>query len=265
MRICSIASGSSGNCIYVGSDDTHLLIDCGISGKRIEKGLNALGLSPKDIDAVLVTHEHADHINGLGVISRRYELPVYTTEATFKAAAGSKCVGEISGELLNAITPDRDFAVGDLKIHPFSTSHDAADPVGFRVSCGKSSMAVATDMGTFDEYTIRQLLGLDVLFLEANHDVNMLEVGRYPYPLKQRILSDKGHLSNEAAGHLLNEVLHDEVKHVFLGHLSAENNYPALAFETVCCEITRADTPYKAGDFDISVAKRDEPGMLFEW
>ena len=265
MRICSIASGSSGNCIYIGSDNTHILIDCGISGKRIEQGIHDIGLDVNDISAVLVTHEHTDHIKGLGVMSRRYGLNIYTSAKTYQAILRTPGIGEIDPALLGEIGADKPFQIGDLMIRPFRISHDAADPLGFRVQCGKRSTAVATDMGTFDEYTIRQLLDLDTILIESNHDVNMLEVGRYPYPLKRRILSDRGHLSNEAAGLLLNEILHDNMKHIILGHLSAENNYPALAYETVCCEVTRADTPYKAADFDIRVAKRDEPGHLIEW
>ncbi len=265
MRICSIASGSSGNCIYAGSDNTHILIDCGISGKRIVQGLEDIGLKPEDIDAVLVTHEHTDHIKGLGVMSRKYGLPVYTSEKTFKAVKKTPGIGKMEEGLLHPVEADREFTIGDLVIRPFSTSHDAADPLAFRIHSGKRTFALATDMGTFDEYIIRHLLGLDVVFLESNHDVNMLEAGRYPYPLKKRILSDRGHLSNEAAATLLNEILHDDLKHIVLGHLSAENNYPALAYETVCCEVTRADTPYRAADFDIRVAKRDEPGHVIEW
>ena len=265
MRICSIASGSSGNCVYIGSESTHLLIDCGVSGKKIEQGLNGIGLKPDDIDAVLVTHEHADHIKGLGVISRRYALPLYTSAKTFQAVLDTPGTGRIDEKLLHAICADRTFSIGDLQISPFRISHDAADPMGFRIRCGKKSAAVATDMGTYDSYIVEKLLGLDTILIESNHDVNMLEVGRYPYPLKQRILGDRGHLSNESAGALLNEILHDHMKHIILGHLSAENNYPALAYETVCCEVTRADTPYKAADFDIRVAKRDEPGNIIEW
>lgn len=265
MRICSIASGSSGNCIYIGSERTHILIDCGISGKRVVQGLTDLGIDPSEIDAVLVTHEHSDHIKGLGVISRKYGLPVYTSEKTFKQTLKMPGIGEVDKDLLTAVTADKVFEIGDLQIYPFRISHDAADPLGYRVYCGKKSAAVATDMGTYDEYTIRQLLGLDTILLESNHDVNMLEVGRYPYPLKRRILSDRGHLSNVMAGNLLNEILHDEMKHIILGHLSAENNYPALAYETVCYEVTKGDNPYCAADFDISVAKRDEPGQVIEW
>ena len=265
MRICSIASGSSGNCIYIGSDSTHILIDCGISAKRIIRGLNDLGLEPSDLDAVLVTHEHSDHIKGLGIISRKFGLPVYTSEKTFKQTLRAPGIGEVDQSLLQPVQADHTFEIGDLEIHPFHISHDAADPLGFRVNNGKKSAAVATDMGTFDAYTVRQLLNLDTILLESNHDVNMLEVGRYPYPLKRRILSDRGHLSNEMAGGLLNEILHDNLQHVILGHLSAENNYPALAYETVCYEVTKADTPYCAADFDIRVAKRDEPGNVIEW
>lgn len=265
MRVCSIASGSNGNCIYVGSENTHILIDCGISGKRIEAGLNDIGLTGKDLSAILITHEHSDHIQGLGVISRRYNVPIFTTDGTFKAAKRTSCMKNVDDGLFNEVRANEGFEIGDLKIDPFSTSHDAADPLGFRIGSGKKSFALATDMGTYDGYIVDKLLGLDALLLESNHDVNMLEVGRYPYPLKQRILGDRGHLSNERAGQLLNEILHDDIKHIFLGHLSGENNYPALAYETVCCEITRADTPYKAGDFDIRVAKRDEVSQVIEF
>lgn len=265
MRICSIASGSSGNCIYIGSERTHILIDCGISGKRIEAGLDGIGLKASDLDAILVTHEHTDHISGLGVILRRYGLPVYATSGTFKAALKAPGIGRIDPGLHNNIRPDQTFTIGDLIIDPFHISHDAADPVGFRIGCGKKSAAIATDMGMFNDYIVQHLLNLDTILIESNHDVNMLEAGRYPYPLKQRILGEKGHLSNESAGLLLNEILHDDLKHIILGHLSAENNYPALAYETVCCEVTMADTPYKAADLDIRVAKRDEPGHPIEW
>ncbi len=265
MRICSIASGSSGNCIYVGSDNTHIIIDCGISGKRILSGIHDLGLSVSDLSAVLVTHEHTDHVKGLGVISRRHGLPVVTTKKTFAAAQNAPGIGEIDSSLLKEIVPQKEFSIGDLKITPFSISHDAADPVGFRISDGKRSCAIATDMGTFDNTTVSNLLNLDTILLESNHDVNMLEAGRYPYPLKRRILSDLGHLSNEMAGQLLNEILHDDMKHIILGHLSAENNYPALAYETVCCEVTTSESPYRSSDFDIRVAKRDVPGDIIEW
>lgn len=265
MRICSIASGSSGNCIYVGSDNTHLLIDAGVSGKRTLEGLNSLGLSLADIDGILLTHEHADHISGLGVLLRKKEMPVYTAKETAAEVLKLKSMGKLPPDIFVEERPDYDFTVGDLLIHPFSTSHDAANPMGFRISDGRRNLAVATDLGCYNEYIVGNLEGLDTLLVESNHDVRMLEVGRYPWNLKQRILSEKGHLSNESAGQLLCRVLHDNMRHIILGHLSQENNYPSLAFETVASEITMGENPYRAGDFDIQVALRDKTGDIIEW
>lgn len=265
MRVCSIASGSSGNCIYVGSDRAHILIDAGISGKRVLAGLSALGLSLSDIDAILVTHEHADHISGLGVLLRKREIPVYSARETIDEILKIPQLGKLPSDVFTERGCDTDFTVGDLSVHSFATSHDAARPMGFRISEGRKSMALATDLGVYNDYILRNLTGLDTLFIEANHDVRMLEAGRYPYPLKQRILSDRGHLSNETAGQLACEVLHDDLRHIVLGHLSQENNYPSLAFETVCAEITMGSNPYRAADFDIQVARRDQIGNIIEW
>ena len=264
MRLCSIASGSSVICIYVGSDCAHVLIDAGISGKRMEAGLNSLELTGRDIDGILVTHEHSDHIKGLGVIARRYGIPIYTTGGTADAIMRSGSLGKIPEGLFREVKPDQEVRIKDLTVEPFSISHDAANPVGYRVNHGGQSMAVATDLGVYGTYTVEHLKNLDVLLLEANHDIHMLEVGTYPYYLKQRILGERGHLSNEMAGQLLCQVLHDNMKRILLGHLSRENNYPALAYETVCAEVTMGDNPYKSGDFHISVAKRDTVGELIE-
>lgn len=154
--------------------------------------------------------------------------------------------------------PDVDFVVGDLTVKPFSIDHDAANPVAYRVQCGERSVAVATDMGHYDQYIIDHLRDLDALLLESNHDVRMLESGPYPYYLKRRILGDHGHLSNENAGRLLNCILHDRMKKILLGHLSKENNYAELAYETVRLEIDEGDCPYGAADFSITVAGRDQ-------
>ena len=258
MRMCSIASGSSGNCIYVGSDNHHILIDAGISGKRVEAGLRELELSGKDIDGILLTHEHSDHIKGLGVLARKYGVPIYATPGTAGAVKAMSGLGRIDDSLFVEIHADQDFQIGDLKVSPFHISHDAAEPVAYRIACGEKKMAVATDLGVYTDYTVEYLKGLDVLLLEANHDIHMLQVGAYPYYLKQRISGDLGHLSNETAGKLLCEVLHDDLKAIVLGHLSKENNYAELAYETVKLEITLGDTPYQPGDFPLSVASRDE-------
>lgn len=259
MEFCSIASGSSGNCIYVGDGTTHLIVDAGISGKRIEAGLNRIGLKGSELDGILVTHEHSDHIQGLGVMARRYGLPIYATEGTLAAIRRISGLGAIPPELFTAISEDVEFSLGDMRVRPIRISHDAAQPVAYRLTSGKKSAAVMTDLGYFDDYIVRSLEGLDILLLEANHDIRMLEAGPYPYPLKQRILGKKGHLSNDSAGRLLCRVLNNNIRKVFLGHLSKENNYAQLAYETVRLEVDLDDCEFRASDFDISIAQRNEP------
>jgi len=260
MRLCSIASGSSGNCIYVGSEATHLLVDAGISGKRVEEGLKFLELSGRDVDGILITHEHSDHIAGLGVLSRKYEIPIYATKGTIEAILNCKNAPDAS--LFHEIQADTKVTIKDLTVNPMKISHDAAQPVAYRIGYGSSKVAVCTDLGVYNEYTVECLKGMDALLLEANHDINMLQVGPYPYYLKQRILGDRGHLSNENSGRLLNKVLCDKTKAVVLGHLSKENNLPELAYEAVRMEITMGDCPYKAEDFQIMVANRSEPSPI---
>lgn len=257
MRLVSIASGSSGNCIYIGSEETHILVDAGISNKRMEQGLNEIGLKGSDLSGILITHEHSDHVKGLGVLARKHGLPIYSTRETLEEISCIKSLGEYPKELFRPICHDVDFWIGDLEIKPFKIDHDAANPVAYRVQNDRKSVAVATDMGNYSQYTVDHLQGLDALLLEANHDVKMLEAGPYPYYLKRRILSDYGHLSNENAGRLLISLLHDNLKHILLGHLSKENNYEELAYETVRLEIEQGDTPYGAADFPITVARRD--------
>ena len=241
MRMMSIASGSSGNCIYIGSDNTHILIDAGVSRKKILEGLAAADLSVNDISAVFVTHEHSDHIKGLGVLTRKDKVPVYSTRGTRDGIFEAGTLGELPGELFRVIEPDSDICIDDLQIHAFRVSHDAKEPVA---------------------YIVNNLTGSQAMLVEANHDVNLLQVGSYPYYLKQRILGNKGHLSNEVSGKLINDLLNDNVNTVLLGHLSKENNYDKLAFETVRLEIDMSENGYKAKDFDIEVAKRSEPSRI---
>lgn len=268
MRLCSIASGSSGNCIYVGSDTTHLLVDVGISGKRTEAGLKELDLSMRDIDGIFITHEHADHIAGLGVLVRKYEIPIYATKGTINAIKNSNAVGELPDELFCPISADAKIVIKDLVCNPMRISHDAAEPVAYRIQHGKKRVGIITDLGNYNDYTVESLKGMDALLLEANHDVNMLQVGPYPYYLKQRILGDRGHLSNERAGQLLCSLLHDKLQSVMLGHLSKENNLPELAYEAVRVEVTMTKlkekeegsvhTDIKTSDFPMYVASRSE-------
>lgn len=257
MRLCSIASGSSGNCIYVGDENTHLLVDTGISKKRIELGLTELDVKGEELEGILVTHEHIDHIQGLGVFSRKYEIPIYATKGTIEGIRNTKSLGKMPEGLLHEVEVDQTFQLGSLNICPFAISHDANEPSGYRIENEEKSVAVATDLGKYDEYIVDHLRDLNAVVLEANHDIHMLEVGPYPYPLKRRVLGDKGHLSNELSGRLLCDILHDNLQYVMLGHLSKENNYEELAYETVKLEISMGDNPYKGDDIPMMVAKRD--------
>ncbi len=262
MELYSIASGSSGNCICVGAGRCHLLVDAGISGKRIEEGLFAFGLKPEELKGILITHEHADHIGGLGVMARRYGLPMYATAGTIQAVLNTKSVGKIDESLFHEVNLGYEFQIDDLLVEPIEISHDAAQPAAYKFKSHGKSAAIITDLGTYDEKIIGKLQNLDAILLEANHDVHMLQAGRYPYLLKKRILGDRGHLSNELCGRLLGEILHDGFQSILLGHLSKENNYPALAYEAVRLEVTMGDNPYRGTDFPIAIAKRDEPSEV---
>ncbi len=264
MRLYSIASGSNGNCIYIGDENTHLLVDTGISKKRVDEGLKPLHLSGSDLSGILITHEHMDHIQGLGVFSRAYHIPIYATAGTCEGIRDCRSLGSIPPELFHEIKRDEPFTVGDMTIYPFFTSHDANESCGYRVSNGKKDAAVATDMGTYDAYTIEHLKHLNGVVLEANHDMLMLEDGPYPYPLKQRVKGDRGHLSNELSGRLLNEIISEDMQRILLGHLSKENNYEELAYETVKLEITLGDCPYRGEDIPLTVAGRDAPSDVYE-
>lgn len=263
MRLCSIASGSSGNCIYVGGNNTHLLVDTGISKKRIEDGLAELKVKGEEISGIFITHEHIDHIQGLGVFCRKYEVPVFASRGTIAGIRNCKTIGQIPEGLLHEILTDEVSEIGDLKVKPFAISHDANEPTGFRIEDENKAIAIATDLGTYDDYVVENLKGLDAVILEANHDIHMVEVGPYPYPLKQRVLGDKGHLSNELSGRLLCDILHDNLKCILLGHLSKENNYAELAYETVKLEVTMSKTPFNGNDIPLMVADRDKMSKIF--
>lgn len=261
MNLYSIASGSSGNCIYVGNEDTNILIDAGISGKRVVEGLTSIDINPEKLHGLLITHEHSDHIKGVGVLARKFKVPIYATAETINAMLRSSTIGRIPSELLQIIEPDQSFLINDIKVNPFSISHDAANPLAYTFEQNGGKIGIATDLGTYDDYIVKNLQGCDALLIEANHDINMLQVGSYPYVLKKRILGDRGHLSNDNSGRLLCEIYHEKLKTIILGHLSNENNYPDLAYETVKYELEH----FKADILDfcnLSVAKREEPSSF---
>jgi len=258
MKFCSLASGSSGNCIYVGTEHTHLLVDAGISVKRILCGLQTIDVSPEEIQAVLITHEHTDHISGLGALSRKLHVPIYATAGTWDAIRKIHSLGQIDPDLEMPVVADAPFEIGDIEVNPFSTDHDAANPVCYSLFCDGHKVSIATDLGCVSDYLVSELQNSEVLMLEANHDRNMLEVGPYPYSLKRRILSDHGHLSNDTTGQLLVRLFNDKLRYVILAHLSKENNYPELARETVIYELSQADAEF-GRTCTIEVASRDVP------
>ncbi len=258
MELTSIASSSEGNSIFVGSKETKLLVDCGISAKRIEKSLDELDTRASELSGILITHEHSDHIKGLGVMLRRYGLPVFATAKTIDAVLDSRYIGKVDKDLFHPIEADHPFQLDDITVEASHVWHDAADPVCYSFYSEGFKASIATDLGDYDEYLVEKIRDSHILFVEANHDVNMLQVGPYPYPLKQRILGSRGHLSNENSGRLLCRILHDGLKHISLGHLSQDNNLPELAYETVRMEISLGENPYRAEDFQIQVARRSE-------
>ena len=251
LTVCTLASGSKGNSIFVSDGSTSILIDAGLSGIEIERRLLSKGLFPEDLDAILVSHEHADHIQGVGVLSRRFSLPVYMNQKTQQAAAMQ--LGNVHE--LKRFECGSTFKIANLVIHPFSISHDAKDPAGFTVSHNGIKIGIATDLGMATSMVKTHLQSCALLVLEANHDADMLTKGPYPWPLKQRINSRVGHLSNEAAKNLLNEVQHDRLIHVVLAHLSEINNTPQKALSEVSQAITRCNAK-------IDVAMQDVCGGL---
>lgn len=261
MKVCSIASGSSGNCIYVGDGKNHILIDAGISRKRIVEGLAQIGIEPGQLDAIFVTHEHSDHIQGINMMVKMFGTPVFATGGTLDGICMKDTKKVIGMDKLYQIYADEEVAIGSLKVTPFRMSHDAAEPVCYKVEAGGHKLGMATDLGMFDDYIIDNLAGSDILLLEANHDISMLEAGKYPYQLKCRILGERGHLSNEASGRLLCRLAQKKLRYAFLAHLSKENNYPQLAYEAVKCQIWE-EMGVNQLPFELMVAERDKPSQM---
>lgn len=232
IRICPLSSGSSGNCILVQAADCTVLIDCGITGKSAQTELARAGVDPNSIDAIIVTHEHIDHISGVGILCRRFNIPVYATLGTWKAMIDQ--LGKINPMLIRYIAAEVPFSINGAEFHPFSTSHDAAESIGLKFTDGEKHGAVATDMGTVTKHIYDLLSDCSIMLIEANHDEAMLIRGPYPARLKERILSDHGHLSNKLCGALCAKLVREgALRKIMLGHLSSDNNTPRIAYETV--------------------------------
>ena len=261
MYFCPLYSGSSGNALFCQYGNTRLLIDAGKSGKTIEDALAAICVDIRTLDGVLITHEHSDHIQGAGVLARKYGLPIYATRETWIAMDGK--VGRIPPGAVREITAGKDFWLGDIGIVPFSIPHDAADPVGFRLYGGSLSISTATDLGYFSDEVFARIRGSSLVLLESNHDPDMLRANpHYSAALKARILGDHGHLSNEACSGALLRLINAGTADVILGHLSGENNTPTLARKVSVGALEREGIRPEE-DVRVSVALRDEIGSVY--
>lgn len=253
FKFCSLVSGSSGNASLVYAQGTGLLIDCGLNGKRACAAVAEAGVDASSLRAILITHEHSDHISGAGVLARRLRLPVYATDKTWQAMRDA--VGALSDAQIKIVEPGECFSVGPIGVCAFSTPHDAADPVGYSLFFDRLKLSVATDMGHISESAVRALEGSDMVLLESNHDVDMLTNGRYPLFLKRRILGEYGHLSNDCAARLAVHLVKKGTRGILLGHLSTENNLPRIAYDTVAQALTSLGARL-GRDVQLAVANR---------
>ncbi|MGI6183660.1 MAG: MBL fold metallo-hydrolase [Candidatus Fimadaptatus sp.] len=269
LRLCALASGSKGNCIYVGCGDTHLLIDCGITQRDIAAGLSSMSahlpapIAASNLSAILISHEHSDHIRSCAGLARRHLLPVYASAETL-AAINSKSSGRgIPNEGMRAISAGQDFYIGDIGITPFKTPHDAACSLGYRLDAGAASVAIATDIGRISDRWLSAIEGAQLVMLEANHDEDMLRAGPYPDSLKRRILSDRGHLSNAACARAAVHLARTGTRVILLSHLSEQNNTPRLAYDTVCAALL-SEGIRPGRDIYVGMLAQDHASDIFE-
>lgn len=258
LNFCSLYSGSSGNSLFVQSDKTKILVDCGVSNKKIEEALNSIEVDASSIDAVIVTHEHIDHVKGLATFSTKYDIPVFATRETLDNM--EKITSKISDRNLNSFKIDEKFSIGDLKILPFTIPHDAANPCGFNIFNNDKKLSIATDIGHMNSAILKKLEGSSFLLLESNYDVEVLKCSSYPFNLKTRISGPTGHLSNEIAGKTISYLFKNGLKGAMLGHLSKESNFPELAYSTTVNEVLA--NGIDENSFSLSVASRDLPGKI---
>ena len=262
MIFCSLYSGSSGNSIFVASEKSKILIDAGLPGKRIDEALKSINQLPSDLDGIFVTHEHSDHIKGVGVLSRKYDIPIYANSNTWTAM--ESLVGKIKEHNIKVIDKRSVTQVNDLEVKAFNIPHDSISPMGYTIANKNKKVSVATDLGTFTKEIYDNIKESEIILLESNHDVNMLKYGPYPYNLKRRILSEVGHLSNDDCGKAIVDIVKNGLgKKIILGHLSNTNNHPDLAFQTVLSVIQ--EKGIKQGeDIILSMANRNEPSECIE-
>ncbi len=255
FQFCSLYSGSSGNCSFLQTNTTKILIDAGESAKKIEEALKKINVEPSCIDGIFITHEHSDHVKGLGIFAKKFHIPVYANKETWNAMPKQK--EKLEENMIHTFTFSP-FLIGDIKVEPFSIPHDAANPCGFNFYHEDKKMSIATDIGHISESVIKHLNNSSFLLLEANYEPEILKCSPYPYLLKQRIKGPNGHLSNTEAGQTISYLTDYGLKNVMLGHLSKENNFPELAYKTVVEELMEHNIEENlihlsvAGRYDVS-------------
>lgn len=257
MRITPLASGSGGNSFLLEGNGSSVLVDAGLTAKQITARLGQVGLDPASLDGILVSHGHSDHVKGVGVLSRKYRLPLFMNQGTWDEIRHT--VGEIHS--LHLFETGKVFQVSSFRVHPFSVPHDSAAPVGFRISVGTAGVGIATDLGTVTSLVTTLLQGLQVVVLESNHDPNMLRNGPYPWELKQRVRGRLGHLSNEDTAKILQRIVSDELQSVILAHVSKTNNEVSLAMKSASSSLKS----FLARRGTLVCALQDEVGPTIEW
>ena len=260
FNFCSLYSGSSGNSLFVESQNTKILVDAGVSCKKIEKALEDIDVNPSTLDGILITHEHTDHVQGLGTFSRKFDLPVFVNSKTLDAMPKQK--DKIPEKNIKTFEVNDKFSINDLDIKSFSIPHDAANPCGFSILKGDKKISIATDIGHMTNSIIKNLEESLFVLLESNYDPEVLRCSSYPFNLKSRIAGPTGHLSNEMAGKTISYLLKSGLKNAILGHLSKESNFPELAYQTVVDELISNN--YDENSLSLLVAPRDEHSKIIE-
>ena len=258
FNFCSLYSGSSGNSLFVQSENTKILIDAGVSSKKIEKALNDIEIDPSSLNGILITHEHIDHVQGLGTLSRKFDLPVFVTQKTLDAMPKQK--DKISEKNIKTFNISEKFEIGDLTINPFSIPHDAVNPCGFNIFKDDKKISIATDIGHMNNSILKNLEESLFVMLEANYDPEVLKFSPYPFTLKTRIAGPTGHLSNQIAGKTISYLLQTGLKGAMLGHLSKQSNFPELAYKTVVEQLLEDN--HNENTISLSVANRDNHSKL---